>query len=95
MSFWTERLKHAVAYIPIYFIILLTLFGSYKIYRVFFPKKVAQAQPTVGTNTGTIITNYNEKKRALIPFIEAYGGVNTNKDNRAEAGARVGLRLEF
>jgi hypothetical protein len=36
-----------------------------------------------------------EIKKRLIPFIEAFGGIATNGDSRAEVGARVGVRWEW
>ena len=92
MDFWINRIKHYMTYVLITFVILITLFSVVKLYRFFFPKQ--GQKPTIGTNEG-VVNIYNERKRFLIPFIEAFGGISSDDERRAEVGGRAGVRMEF
>lgn len=49
-----------------------------------------------GASIGTYNQNtYNEVKKRFEFFVEPYAGVSTNKDSRAEGGARTGVRFTF
>lgn len=75
--------------------LILFVVGGLLAWFIFFRPVTKQTNNSDFKGSTIRTVNVGTYKKALIPFIEAFGGVNTSNDNKAEAGARVGVRWEF
>lgn len=74
--------------------VVIAAIGAYVLMRP--TNKQVNKSDFNGATIGTVDQRtVSESRRHLIPFAEAFGGVNSNQDSRAEVGVRIGVRFEF
>lgn len=76
-------------------LVICLLVGAFLFLRHSSNKQVNKPDFTGANLTGAHIDFSNKTTKRFTPFIEGFGGISSNGEKRAEAGARLGVRVEF